>query len=189
MQLKLTYIPPDFSLPHLSGSPPAKLLPAPADGIAPEGFHATSNFPEYIRLDDGDWLLVPEGRMDAVLVVRGNEVEVVEARRLRHGEMVVIGRSENGEEGILVHEKCFAAASDANADKFSFRSRGTRETPFSRSYDELYRILEHDRRHGHIVWVLGPAVAFDKDSRQAMQGLIRGRFLPRPDGRQRPGHP
>jgi lysine-ketoglutarate reductase/saccharopine dehydrogenase-like protein (TIGR00300 family) len=176
MQLKLTFIPPDFSLPHLSGSPPARLLPAPADGIAPEGFHATSNFPEYIRLAGGDWLLAPESRMDAVLVGRGKEIAAVEARRLRRGEMVVVGRSENGEEGILVHERCFAAARDENADKFSFRSRGTRETPFSRSYDDLYRILEHDRRHGYIVWVLGPAVAFDKDSRQAMQGLIRAGF-------------
>lgn len=176
MQLNLTYNPPDFSQPHLENSPPARLIAAPADGIAPDGFHATSNFPEYIRLADGRWVLAPESRMDAVLVVREIGLAAVEARRLRRGEMVVVGRTENGEEGILVHEKCFSAPKSDNADKFSFRSRGTRETPFSRSYDELYRILEHDRRHGHIVWVLGPAVAFDKDSRQAMQGLIQAGF-------------
>ncbi len=176
MQLNLTYSPPDFSLPHLNNSPPAQLLPAPADGIAPEGFHATSNFPEYIRLAQGSWVLAPESRMDAVLVVRGTTLASVEARRLNRGDMVVVGRSENGEEGILVHENCFIAPKTGNADKFSFRSRGTRETPFSRSYDELYQILEHDRKHGYIVWVLGPAVAFDKDSRQAMQGLISAGF-------------
>ncbi len=57
-------------------------------------------------------------------------------------------------------------------DKFAFRTRGTRETPFSRSYDDLYNVLRHDREHGYITWVLGPAVAFDRDSRDAMQGLI-----------------
>ena len=176
MQLNLTYSPPDFTLPYLQNSPPARVLPAPADGIAPDGFHATSNFPEYIHLAGGEWVLAPESRMDAVLVVQGRDLAVIEARRLHKGDMVVVGRTENGEEGILVHEKCFVAPTTENADKFSFRSRGTRETPFSRSYDDLYRILEHDRKHGHIVWVLGPAVAFDKDSRQAMQGLIQAGF-------------
>ena len=176
MQLNLTYSPPDFSLPHLAGSPPARMLPAPAGGLAPEGFHATPNFPEYVRLADGHWQLAPEGRMDAVLVVAEGRISAVEARRLRRGDMVVVGRTENGEDGILVHEKCFVAAETASTDKFSFRFRGTREPPFSRSYDELYQILEHDRTGGHIVWVLGPAVAFDKDSRQAMEGLIRGGF-------------
>lgn len=171
-----TYIPPDFSHPPLDTSPPARLAAAPADGIAPDGFHATSNFPEYVRLADGSWVLVAESRMDAVLVVRGGAVEAVEARRLRRGDMVVLGRSEDGEEGVLVHARCFAAPDQRQGDKFSFRARGTRETPFSRSYDELYRILAHDRDHGYIVWVLGPAVAFDQDSRRAMEGLIRAGF-------------
>ena len=64
-------------------------------------------------------------------------IEVVEARRLKKGDRVVVGRTENGEEGILVHVNCFERL-EATADKFTFRSRGTRETPFSRSYDELY---------------------------------------------------
>jgi len=149
MEPTLTYTPPDFTQPQLRNSPPATTSAAPADGIAPDGFHATSNFPEYIRLADGTWVLVPENRMDAVLVVRGKAIEAVEARRLRRGEMVVLGRSENGEEGILVHAEGFTTPEERQADKFSFRSRGTRETPFSRSYDELYRILAHDRRRGY----------------------------------------
>jgi lysine-ketoglutarate reductase/saccharopine dehydrogenase-like protein (TIGR00300 family) len=170
MSLNLTYIPPDFHHTYTE-NPYANLRPAPADGIAPDYFHATSNFPEYIHLKGQGWILAPESRMDAVLVVTEQRIEVVEARRLKKGEMVVVGRTENGEEGIFVHVNCFARK-EASHDKFTFRSRGTRETPFSRSYDELYQILEHDRDHGYIVWVLGPAVAFDKDSREAMQGLI-----------------
>jgi lysine-ketoglutarate reductase/saccharopine dehydrogenase-like protein (TIGR00300 family) len=175
MGLNLTYMPPDFSRPEYAGSPFVNLRPAPADGIAPDHFHATSNFPEYIRLHDQGWTLAPESRMDAVLKVTEKQIEVVEARRLKKGDMVVVGRTENGEEGILVHVNCFARQ-ETSTDKFTFRSRGTRETPFSRSYDELYTILRHDRDHGYIVWVLGPAVAFDKDSREAMQGLIENGY-------------
>ena len=88
----------------------------------------------------------------------------------------MVGRTENGEEGIYIHPTGFDRPSAAVEEKFSFRSRGTRETPFSRSYDELYSILRHDREQGHIVWVLGPAVAFDKDSRSAMQGLVENGY-------------
>jgi len=141
----------------------------------PVGFHATSNHPEYVRLANGDWRLVAESRMDAVLVLRGQQLEAVEPRRIKRGDPVVIGRSENGEDGIYVHTEGFPSGPSA-ADKFSFRSRGTRETPFSRSYDELYRLLRFERLHGSIAWVLGPAVAFDKDSRNAMAGLIEAGY-------------
>jgi hypothetical protein len=114
--------------------------------------------------------------MDTVLVLKEDFVEAVEARRVRKGDQVVIGRTENGEEGIYVHVYGFEYPSAEAVDKFSFRTRGTRETPFSRSYDELYNVLRHDRDHGHIVWVLGPAVAFDKDSRNSMQGLIENGY-------------
>jgi len=165
------YLPPPFDKVPLVNSPFAKLEPAPADGIAPPQFHATSNFPEYVKLEEHGWVLARESRMDAVLVVEGGGISVVEPRRLKQGDLVVTGRTENGEEGIFVHPDGFIQPG-TSTDKFTFRSRGTRETPFSRSYDDLYNILRHDRENGHIVWVLGPAVSFDKDSRQAMQGLI-----------------
>jgi len=114
--------------------------------------------------------------MDAVLVLNRDTIEVVEARRVRKGDPVVVGRTENGEEGIYVHADGFESSTEKAVDKFSFRTRGTRETPFSRCYDDLYQVLRHDRDHGHIVWVLGPAVAFDKDSRDAMQGLIENGY-------------
>ncbi len=175
MTLNLSYRAPDFESAFFLDAPPAKVAPAPGDGIAPENYHATSNFPEYIKLISGDWLLAPEGRMDAVLVYKDDKLDVVEARRLKKDDPVIVGRTESGEEGIWVHDQCFEQAEETE-DKFSFRSRGTRETPFSYSYDHLYEVLKHDRDHGHIVWVLGPAVAFDKDSRDAMQGLIENGY-------------
>lgn len=163
---------PDFTQAPLSDSPTATLAPAPADGVAPKNFHATSNHPEYVHLGGGKWLLAPESRMDCVLVVSGQTLAVIEGRRLKAGDLVVVGRTEDGEEGIFVHTAGFDFGIGKSVDKFSFRTRGTRETPFSRSYDDLYNLLRHDRNEGNIVWVLGPAVAFDKDSRDAMQSLI-----------------
>jgi hypothetical protein len=114
--------------------------------------------------------------MDCTIVVEDDQVQVVEARRLKKGDKVVVGRTEDGEEGILVYPEGFYVKSDETTDKFSFRARGSRETPFSRSYDLLYEQLRHDRDNGYITWVLGPAVAFDKDSRDAMQGLIEAGY-------------
>jgi len=171
MSILPVYTPPDFSRPDLVAAPPVRALPAPADGVLPPGFHATSNHPEYIRLADAQWLLAREGRMDAVMVLRGDRLEIVEPRLVQAGDPVVVGRSENGEEGIFVHSDGFGTAAGPE-DKFAFRTRGSRESPFSRSYDTLYEILRHDRDQGYIVWVLGPAVAFDRDSREAMQLLV-----------------
>jgi lysine-ketoglutarate reductase/saccharopine dehydrogenase-like protein (TIGR00300 family) len=176
MNIIPAYSPPDFNSGTLSSAPLVKTEPAPDHGVVPANFHGTSNHPEYLHFGQGRWLLAPESRMDAVLVIDGEQIEVIEARRVRKGDRVVVGRTENGEEGIYVHVGGFEEKTDSSVDKFSFRTRGTRETPFSRCYDDLYRVLRHDREHGHIVWVLGPAVAFDKDSRDAMQGLIENGF-------------
>lgn len=170
------YQPPDFTRPKLAAAPVVRTEPAPADGVMPKGFHATSHHPEYVHLGGGRWLLAGESRMDAVLILQGETLEVCEQRRVKKGDPVVLGRSENGEEGILVYCNGFREEERGEAEKFAFRTRGTRETPFSRSYDELYQILRHDRENGYIAWVLGPAVAFDKDSREAMQGLIEAGY-------------
>lgn len=171
-----SFHPPAFSEKTFSNAPAVQVKPAPEDGVAPENFHATSNHPEYIHSGNGKWLLVENNRMDCVVVFKTGKTDVVEARRLKKGDPVVVGRTENGEDGIFVYTKGFDPVSSKTEDKFSFRTRGTRETPFSRSYDQLYDLLRYDRKNGYIVWVLGPAVAFDKDSRDSMQGLIENGY-------------
>jgi lysine-ketoglutarate reductase/saccharopine dehydrogenase-like protein (TIGR00300 family) len=168
------YTPPKFQNAPLSEAPHATFVACPADGVAPENFHATSNHPEYYHLADG-WNLLRDGRMDAVAVLSAGEISAVEARRLRAGQKVCVGRTENGEEGVFVHTEGFNTAGKSS-DKFAFRTRGTRETPFSRSYDDLYEQLRYERDHGKIVWVAGPAVSFDKDSRDSFAALIDAGF-------------
>ena len=169
------YHAPDFMRPDLANAPDVTLREAPADGIAPAGFHAMSIYPEYFKVN-GQWLLAEESRMDCVPVYREGRIEVIEPRRLKKGELVAVGRTENGEEGIYVHPDGFQE-DKAAADVFAFRQNRSRETAFSRDYDELYGVLRHDRDHGKIVWVLGPAVAFDYDSRNAFGQLIREGYV------------
>src|SRR5512138_2721449 len=45
-----TYRAPDFSRPELVAAPEARFLPAPADGVLPEGFFSTTNLPTYVKM-------------------------------------------------------------------------------------------------------------------------------------------
>ena len=170
-----TYHAPDFSGEPLSNAPDATLREAPADGIAPDGFHAMSIFPEYFKIN-GQWLLAEESRMDCVPVYEKERIHVREFRLLRKGDRVVTGRSEDGREGIYVHPDGFREES-AVQDTFAFRQNRSRETAFSRDYDELYPLLRHDRTYGRIVWVMGPAFAFDYDARRAFSMLIEAGYV------------
>ena len=55
--------------------------------------------------------------------------------------------------------------------------RLTRETSFSTDYDELYGLLEHERENGFVLWVLGPAVVFDRDAREAFVELVERGYV------------
>ncbi len=170
------YSPPDFSRQPLSAAPPAVFRPVTQDGVAPEGYHATSIFPEYFRID-GDWRLLADSRMDCVAVLRpAGALEAKEPRRLEVGERVACGRKEDGSEGILVHAEGFRAAQE-EGEKFAFRTGLTRESSFSIDYDQLYELLEHERREGFVLWVAGPAVVFDRDSRGALSRLVETGFV------------
>lgn len=170
------YREPDFSQEIYAKAPDAQTKPVFRQGVAPEQYHATTIFPEYFKLG-GQWVPVTESRMDCVVVVRDDGTpETKEMRRLAVGERVVIGRSEDGHEGIYLHANCFRSARESG-DVFSFRSGRSRETSYSRDYDLLYDLLRYEKEHGYIVWVLGPAVVFDSDSRRAMMALIENGYV------------
>ena len=171
------YRPPVFDQAPLKDAPLVRFTPAPEAGVAPDNYHATTIFPEYYHLTQGSWVLLPQSRMDGV-VVRTLEgfLRVKEFRHLRVGESVACGRGENGEEGIYVHTEGFAQP-QAAAEKFAFRTSLSRETAFSIDYDELYELLCHEREHGFILWVLGPAAVFDRDARLALVSLIQQGYV------------
>jgi len=169
------YVAPDFTQERFANAPDARFLPAPADGVAPEQFHAMSIYPEYVKTD-GTWLLAEESRMDCVAVLEAGRIVVREFRLLKKGDPVLVGRTENGEEGIYLHADGFPEKQCAQ-DTFAFRRSRSRETAYSQDYTELYELLRHEREHGRIVWVMGPAFAFDKDARDAMSWLIKAGYV------------
>ena len=180
-QLK-TYQAPDFTLPRFTEAPEAKFEPAPFDRVAPDGYHATTIFPEYFKVG-GRWLLAEESRMDCVAVYENEKIFVREFRNLKQGDMVFTGRTENGEDGIYVYPDGFSEFSGSAADgadsqeSFAFRQSRSRETAFSRDYDNIYELLEYEKEHGYVAWVLGPACAFDADSRAAFSKLVMNGYV------------
>ena len=170
------YYHPDFSADSLVNTPDVSTALCEEDGVVPEYFHSTSMFPEYFKVK-GIWKLAEESRMDSCVILNEDgSLSVIEQRNVRKGQCVILGRSENGEEGIYVHAGGFVNPEEMQ-DKFSFRQGRSRETSFTKNYDQLYRLLEYERDNGFVVFVLGPACAFDYDSRKAMQSLIERGYV------------
>jgi len=179
MRFKLKkYSPPCFDLPEFASAPNAALVPAPLDGVAPLEYHSTSIFPEYFKVD-GRWILAEESRMDCVAVYENGAVSVREFRRLKKGDLVFTGRTEDGSQGIYVHPNGFDDTSEpgGGGESFVFRQGRSRETAFSMDYDFLYEQLRYEKEHGYIVWVAGPACTFDADSRNAFSNLCEHGFV------------
>lgn len=177
---EIDFIEKDFSSDFFENAPNASLVQVEKDGIAPRNYHALSVFPEYFKVN-GSWILAKNSRMDAVAVVNdkvgSEEIKITEFRRLKKGDKVVVGRSEDGSEGIYVYTEGFEGK-NFSTDKFSFRSGRSRETAFSIDYDRLYEILRKEKEGKRdLTWVLGTAVTLDQGSRNALTRLIEEGFV------------
>ena len=171
------YNSPDFNEERFALAPDVKIAACVLDGVAPDYYHSTSIYPEYFKVD-GVWTLAEESRMDCAVVLRDDGMlDVVELRNMRAGDKAILGRSENCEEGIFLHVDGFVREGEQNSDQFAFRQGRSRETAYSMDYDNLYRLLEYEHKYGNIIWVVGPAVSFDFDSRRSMQLLIENGFV------------
>jgi len=170
------YTAPDFTKEPFVSAPDAVLAPAPKDRTAPENYHATTIFPEYFKVN-GTWLLAKESRMDCVAVYENGKIAVREFRTLKQGDLVFVGRTEEAEEGIFVWTHGFEEPGTQSKEAFSFRQGRSRETAFSKDYDHIYDLLKHEKDHGYVVWVMGPACAFDSDSREAFSKLVMNGYV------------
>lgn len=120
--------------------------------------------------------MAEESRMDCVPVYEDGKIAVTEFRLLKKGDLVVTGRTEDCKDGIFVYPDGFREEHE-EGDVFSFRRNRSRETAFSRDYDELYEVLKHDREYGKILWVMGPAFAFDNDARESFSRLVKHGYV------------
>ncbi len=151
---------PSFTTAPFAAAPAARFEPAPSDGVLPDGFFSTSNLPTYVKVGDA-WLLPSRPRMDCVIVRRGDGLEAVEPRRVRRGEPVAMGLTEDGSDGIVVHVEGFLGGA-GSPNEFQFMSTAvSRERPAN--YEELAARLEQERRQGgFLIWVPGPALVHSR---------------------------
>jgi lysine-ketoglutarate reductase/saccharopine dehydrogenase-like protein (TIGR00300 family) len=166
------FSPPDFST--LNGSPDARFVAAPADGVLPEGFFSSTNLPTYVRLK-GKWMMPQEPRMDsAIILTNDGQLFIREGRRVRKGDMVAVGQAEDGSEGIFVHSEAFMG--DETDGEFAFMtSEVSREKPID--YSMMASILVDERdRGGYPIWVTGPALVHSR-ARTDMSWFITNGFV------------
>ena len=163
---------PDFSAPAFTSAPPASFAPAPADGVLPDGFFSTTNLPTWVKID-GQWRLPREPRMDAALVLdRDGILWIREGRRVRRGDMVAVGKAENGSQGIYV-----LSLDDSEGEgEFRFMtSEVSREKPID--YGQMAEILLAERDNGgYPIWVTGPALVHSR-ARADMVWFIENGFV------------
>lgn len=171
------YREPDFTQTKFTEAPDASWEKVTIRGVAPENYHSTSMYPEYFKIN-GTWLLAEESRMDSSVVLgEDGKLRVVENRNLEAGDKVIVGRTENAEEGIYLHSTGFGSADDDNDDQFVFRQGRSRETSYARDYDRLFELLKYEKEHGNILWVMGPAFSFDADARRAMEAMVENGYV------------
>lgn len=146
------------------------------DCVAPDNYHAMSIYPEYFKIN-GEWILAQETRMDCVPRLNNKgQIEIVEFRHLRVGDNVIVGRSEDGSEGIYLHVSGFKD-NKVEKEAFSFRGVRSRETSQTMDYDNLFELLKHEKENGYVVWVMGPAAVFSQGARDSLTKLINSGYV------------
>jgi lysine-ketoglutarate reductase/saccharopine dehydrogenase-like protein (TIGR00300 family) len=128
--------------------------PAPADGVAPSGFCATTNLATEVRIG-GRWIGADRAEMDCVLVVAGEgeaaAVRTTPLHRIRAGDEVVVGA-----DGVRVR----APERPRGASAFEFMdSDVSTEKPKATQLRALADRMRTAREDGaRILAVCGPAV-------------------------------
>ncbi|NEZ46465.1 hypothetical protein FDF74_04450 [Clostridium niameyense] len=164
------FTPPDFTKNLFKDSPDVKIGEVVKEGVAPDNFHLTSIYPEYYKVN-GKWMLPEKGFMDCVPIVKDNVIKVVEMQELKVGDKVILGRKRDASEGIFEYKDGFGTNMITEMGR-------SPETSYSRDYKKLYELMKYEKEHnGHIVWVLGPAVVFDYDTRVALSALAKEGYV------------
>jgi len=135
---------------YVKGTPEVTLRAADMDGAAPEDFYSTTNHRTSIHLN-GRWVMAREQRMDAVLVVDGDDVTCRKLRDVHRGDRVVCGM-----QGIRVQPDL------QSRDKPSFGFMSNEVSSERRVETAVGRVAELMRdakkNGGRIAFVAGPVV-------------------------------
>lgn len=146
-----------------------KLLPAPKDGVAPEGFYGTTIYPTQVRAN-GVWLAVENQRMDSVVLVHGGKARCSLLRDLKKDDLVV-----TGDEGIRLS---LPSPKRGSEERFEFMTSSVSserrvESAIEKTAWEMERVR---RRGGKIVVVAGP-VAIHTGGAQNLAWLAKTGYI------------
>ncbi|KXO16890.1 hypothetical protein HMPREF3189_00339 [Clostridiales bacterium KA00134] len=165
------FVLPDFSKEEYKSAANIKVEEAKKDGVAPDDFYLTCHMPTFYK-HKGEWILPEHNSLNCVAILKDEKIFIKEIREIKRNDLVVVGRNAGLENGILVYKEGFAK------EIYSTKGKAV-ETSFSKDYDLLFELMKHEKeaKDGHIVWVLGPAVVFDYDTRRALNKLAENGYI------------
>ncbi|MGO3018386.1 MAG: ornithine cyclodeaminase family domain [Anaerococcus sp.] len=172
MEFKIPeFIWPDFSEEKYKNAGEIKLEKVEIDGVAPDNFYLTSHMPTFYK-KDGEWLLPEHNSLNCVAVYDQGDIIIKEIRNLVKGDEVVLAEKADLKDGILIYTEGFP-------DWVYSKPGKAVETSFSKDYDYLFELMQHERdsEDGYIVWVLGPSVVFDYDTRNSLNKLAENGYI------------
>jgi lysine-ketoglutarate reductase/saccharopine dehydrogenase-like protein (TIGR00300 family) len=128
----------------------ARTVLAPADGVFPDGFYATTNLETAVRIG-GRWLAVTNPEMDLGIVIEGADPTTVAMADVKAGQPVVVGH-----QGLRVRP----LERPREKQEFEFmNSEVSSEKPKALVIRDVARMLTRVRERGQsIIFVVGPAV-------------------------------
>ncbi|HYL38862.1 MAG TPA: TIGR00300 family protein [Bryobacteraceae bacterium] len=146
----------------------AELAVIERDRCAPEDFYSTTNHRTYVRRNQ-QWVEVQNQRMDALIVVEGEQAWCRRLRDIRAGDQVVTGMR-----GIRV----IPESKERDRLAFAFMSNGiSSERQVETAVKQTAALMEQTRAAGHkIVAVAGPVVVHTGGA-AALARLIREGYV------------
>ena len=144
----------------------ACLEPAPADGVLPERFYATTNLPTEVLLGE-HWLAVETEEMDLALVVNPEEgrARALPMTEVRAGQLVVVG-----EQGVRVRYP----PREVEDHTFRFMSSGvSAEKPKSPLVQQVVEAVRRIKQAGKKVLLVGGPAIVHTGAGPVLEGLIR----------------
>ena len=160
---------PDFTQDAFQNAPEISVRPAPADGVPPEGFHLTTSLPEFYKKGE-DWILPDSSVPYCCVILEEDNFRFSECADVKKGDSIVTASTFDGTEGVFAHRNAFH--DEDESDRLPYEESG------SQKYAYLVDLMRHQKEHGgHIVWVMGPAVVFNYDTRIALEALIKAGYV------------
>ena len=144
----------------------ALLEPAPADGVLPEHFYATTNLPTSVRVKER-WIEVDNPEMDCAVQVEEQGARCVPMHRVRKGDLIVVGQG-----GVKVTPMERRVPREA----FEFMSSAvSTEQPKGLLIREIADAMSHIRRErGKILVVAGPGLVHTGAARHLVELIETG---------------